>query len=183
HRHVHLNPAAMERLFGRGLTPLSELSQPGRFAATETVSIVGPLGRIEKVRVVGPLRDKIQVEISGTDQFTLGVQAPVRESGNLDGTPGIELEGPAGKMSAANGLIRALRHIHMLPGDADEIGVKDGARVSVRLVGDRATVAEGVLVRVSSRSSLEMHIDTDEANAAGIPAQSVGQILLPLMAV
>jgi putative phosphotransacetylase len=184
-RHVHLTAAAMEKLFGRGaiLTPLEELTQPGQFAATETVDIIGPKGRIEKVRIIGPLRGNVQVEISGTDQFTLGVQAPVRESGSIDGTPGITIAGPAGEISVPHGVIRAMRHIHMLPQDADRIGVKHGAHVSVRLVGDRATIAESVIVRVGSASSLEMHIDTDEANAAGIPAVSTGQILIPMMTV
>jgi putative phosphotransacetylase len=184
-RHVHLTAAAMEKLFGRGaiLTPLEELSQPGQFAATETVDLVGPRGRIEKVRIHGPLRNAAQVEISGTDQFTLGIQAPVRESGRLEGSPGIVLAGPAGEVSFEHGVIRSLRHIHMLAQDADRIGVKNGAHVSVRLVGDRTTIAEGVLVRVGQASSLEMHIDTDEANAAGIPAVSTGQILIPMMAV
>jgi putative phosphotransacetylase len=184
-RHVHLTQDALEKLFGPGgaLTKLKDLFQPGQFAANETVAIVGPKGRIEKVRILGPIRGETQVEISGTDQFSLGIQAPVRESGKLENTPGIVLHGPAGQVSLTHGVIRALRHIHMLPADADTIGVKNGAHVSVRLVGDRTTIVEGVIVRVSPTYALEMHIDTDEANAAGVAAESTGQILTPMMAV
>jgi putative phosphotransacetylase len=184
-RHVHLSTDAVEKLFGIGrtLTPMKDLHQPGQFAAAETVTLQGPKGQIEKVRVLGPVRAQSQVEISGTDQFALGVQAPVRESGKLAGTPGIVLRGPAGELALSEGVIRAARHIHMLPEDADRIGTKNGAHVSVRLVGDRTTIAEGVLVRVTSTSALEMHIDTDEGNAAGVPAESSGQILTPMMAV
>jgi putative phosphotransacetylase len=135
------------------------------------------------VRILGPLRAQTQVEISGTDQFSLGVQAPVRESGQLEGTPGILLRGPAGEYKITAGVIRALRHIHMPPEDADRIGLRNGAHVSVRLVGDRATIAEGVVVRVSPDAALEMHIDTDEGNAAGVAAESTGQVLIPMRAV
>jgi putative phosphotransacetylase len=175
----------VEKLFGAGrlLTPLKELRQPGQFAAEETVTLSGPNGRLEKVRVLGPTRALTQVEISGTDQFALGIQAPVRESGSVEGSAGILLQGPAGEITLREGVLRALRHIHMAPADADRIGVKNGARVSVRLVGDRATIAEGVVVRVSPTASMEMHIDTDEANAAGVPAESIGQILIPMMRV
>ncbi len=184
-RHVHLSPEHLQVLFGRGasLTRLKDLMQPGQFAANETVSVVGPKGTLEKVRVLGPVRGTTQVEISGTDQFVLGVQAPVRESGSLEGTPGVQLKGPAGQVTLEAGLIRALRHIHMLPADADRIGVHNGAHVSVRLVGDRTTIAENVLVRAVPNSALEMHIDTDEANAAGVPGTSNGQILIPMMTV
>ncbi len=184
-RHVHLSADALARLFGPGvaLTKLKDLFQPGQFAANEMVSLVGPHGKIEKVRILGPVRSLTQVEISGTDQFALGIQAPVRESGKIEGTPGITLRGPAGELVLTQGVIRALRHIHMLPADADRIGVKNGAHVSVRLMGDRATIVEGVVVRATPTSALEMHIDTDEANAAGVPAESTGQILTPMMAV
>jgi putative phosphotransacetylase len=183
--HVHLNQEGLSRLFGPGaaLTRLKDMHQPGEFAANETVTLVGPKGTIEKVRVMGPLRDRPQVEISGTDQFALGVQAPVRESGSLEGSPGVLLRGPAGELEISQGVIRDLRHIHMSPADADRIGVRNGAHVSVRLVGDRATIAEGVLVRVSANAALEMHIDIDEGNAAGVAAESTGQILIPMRAV
>ncbi|MGO9307458.1 MAG: phosphate propanoyltransferase [Spirochaetia bacterium] len=183
--HVHLSEKDMARLFGPGasLSRLKDLHQPGQFAANETVTLTGPKGSIEHVRILGPLRERTQVEISGTDQFSLGVQAPVRESGRLEETPGIRLRGPAGELEIPDGVIRALRHIHMPPEDADRIGVRNGTHVSVRLVGDRATIAEGVLVRVAPQAVLEMHIDTDEGNAAGVAAESTGQILIPLRAV
>jgi putative phosphotransacetylase len=184
-RHVHLDREVLARLFGPGaaLSRLKDLHQPGQFAANETLELVGPTGTIGKVRILGPLRARTQVEISGTDQFTLGVTAPVRESGRLEETPGILLRGPAGDCAIPHGVIRSLRHIHMAPGDADRIGVRNGAHLSVRLVGDRATIAEGVLVRVSPDAALEMHIDSDEGNAAGVAAESVGQILIPMRAV
>jgi putative phosphotransacetylase len=147
------------------------------------VTLAGPKGSIEHVRILGPFRERTQVEISGTDQFSLGVQAPVRESGRLDGTPGVRVQGPAGELEISEGVIRALRHIHMPQEDADRIGVRNGTHVSVRLVGDRATIAEGVIVRVSPRAALEMHIDIDEGNAAGVAAESTGQILIPMRAV
>ena len=119
------------------------------------------------------------MEISGTDQFILGLRAPVRDSGNLEGTPGIRILGPAGEVVTDHGVIRALRHIHMTSGDAHRLGVQDHGIVDVRLNGDRATVCEGVLIRVSESGALEMHIDTDEANAAGVPSESIGEILGP----
>ena len=185
HRHVHLGASDLEALFGRGhaLVMLKDTDQPGQFAAQETVSLIGQKGTIERVRVIGPVRERTQVEISGTDQFALGIKAPVRGSGDLEGTPGISIRGARGEIALRNGVIRALRHIHMTPAEADRIGVRDAARVSVRLVGDRTTICEGVRIRVSPSAALEMHIDTDEANAAGVPANSVGQILIPQMAV
>jgi putative phosphotransacetylase len=157
--------------------------QPGQYAAQETVTLVGPKGELDRVRVLGPPRSQTQVEISGTDQFVLGLKAPVRESGKLDGTPGIVIRGPAGEVELDSGVVRALRHIHMLPQEADRMGVQNGETISVRLAGDRATVCEGVLVRATETSALEMHIDTDEANAAGLPAESMGEVLVPTMEV
>ena len=182
-RHIHLSQKHLEELFGAGheLTKLKELMQPGQYAAQETLALMGPKGRIERVRVLGPVRTQTQVEISGTDQFVLGIKVPVRESGHLEGTPGIKLIGPGTELQTKNGAIRALRHVHMLPEQADEMGLKNGEKVSVRLVGDRTTICEGVLVRATDTSALEMHIDTDEANAAGLPAESMGQILIPTM--
>ena len=180
-RHVHLCVEHRDALFGEGyeLTQWKDLFQPGQYAAKEVVTLVGEKGRIEKARVLGPPRGETQVEISGTDQYVLGVQAPVRDSGNLEGTPGIRMLGPAGEVTADRGLIRALRHIHMTPEDARRIRVADRDIMDVRLNGDRMTVCEGVLTRVDERAVLEMHIDTDEANAAGVPSESIGDILGP----
>ncbi len=179
-RHVHLTEEHLNILFGNGyqLKKWKDLVQPGQYAAQETVVLKGPKGKIERVRVLGPTRPRTQVEISGTDQFILGIKAPVRESGKLDGTPGVIIEGPAGTVELKEGVIRALRHIHMTPKDGEDFGVKNGDFVKVRLNGDRTTVLEGVLIRITDRSALEMHIDTDEANAAGVPQSSIGEVLL-----
>lgn len=180
-RHVHLCAEHQDALFGNGykLTRWKDLMQPGHYAAKEVVTLVGEKGKIEKVRVLGPVRKETQVEISGTDQFILGLRVPVRDSGNLEGTPGIRILGSAGEVVIDYGVIRALRHIHMTSENARRIGVKDHDLMDVRLDGDRATVCEGVLVRVSESGALEMHIDTDEANAAGVPSESIGEILGP----
>jgi len=176
-RHVHLTPASIEALFGRGhpLTVDHAISQPGQYAAGERVNLVGPRGRIDGVRVLGPPRRADQVEISRTDEFLLGIDAPVRESGDLRGTPGIRLEGPAGAVTLKQGVICALRHIHMSPADADAFGVADRDTVDVRVDSDgRSLVFGDVLVRVSPDFVLEMHVDTDEGNAAGLERRSEG---------
>ena len=180
-RHLHLSTDTLAKLFGSGheLTKFRDLAQPGQYAAQEIVTLVGTKGRVDKVRVLGPVRKQTQVEISGTDQFALGIQAPVRESGQLQGTPGIKLVGPAGEVDLESGVIRALRHVHMLPAEAERMGLHNGSKVAVRLSGDRPTILEGVLVRATDTSALEMHIDTDEGNASGVPAESQGAILVP----
>jgi acetate kinase len=170
-RHVHLTPASVEALFGPGhaLTPLKPISQPGQYAAKETVTLVGPRGRIANVRVLGPPRVADQVEISRTDEFALGIDAPVRESGDIENTPGLRIEGPAGAITLRKGVICALRHIHMRPAEAAAFGVTNGDRVDVRVESDgRDLVFGDVLVRVRDDFVLEMHVDTDEGNAAGL---------------
>jgi acetate kinase len=168
--HIHLSQDHVEALFGRGhqLTCHSDLSQPGQFACTEQVAIVGPKGRIERVRVLGPARKASQVEIAMTEQFKLGIHPPIRESGDLRDTPGCTLEGPAGRVTLDQGVICALRHIHMTPADALRYGVKDKSTVRVRVLGDRELVFGDVCVRVNPNFKLAMHIDTDEANAANL---------------
>ncbi|MBP2018626.1 putative phosphotransacetylase [Symbiobacterium terraclitae] len=179
-RHVHLSPAHVEALFGPGyqLTVKKELMQPGQFAAEETVAVIGPKGSFPKVRVLGPARGASQVEISATDARTLGIPAVVRLSGNIAGTPGVILEGPKGRVELTEGVIVAARHIHMTPADAAKYGVTDRQVVRVKTNGGRPLTFDDVIVRVRDDMALEMHIDTDEANAAGIKDGDIGEILL-----
>ncbi len=178
-RHCHLTQATFAALFGPDATPTAErpLSQPGQFACSERVNLVGPRGRIERVRLLGPLRDVDQVEVSRTDEFRLGVDAPVRDSGKVAGSAPVRLEGPAGTVDLSEGLICARRHIHMHPRDAELFGVRDGDDVAVAIVGGpRDMVFGDVLIRVKESYKLEMHIDTDEANAAELGGDAVGAL-------
>ena len=170
-RHIHLTKADLAVLFGEGyeLTPLKDLSQPGQFACKETLTLVGPsLRPIENVRVLGPLRGKSQVEISATDSYVLKVKPPVRESGNVVGSAGVTIVGPKGVVQLKEGCIIANRHIHMSPSDAASFRVKDGDTVTVDVEGKRRTRWYDVQVRVSPDFRLDLHVDTDDANAAGI---------------
>ena len=170
-RHIHLNKADMETLFGAGyeLTPLKDLSQPGQYACKETLTLIGPAMRpIENVRVLGPLRAKSQVEISATDSYVLKVKPPVRESGKTEGSAPVTIIGPKGIVQLSEGCIIANRHIHMSPSEAAMFGIKDGDTVTVDVNGKRRTRWYDVQVRVHKDFRLEMHIDTDDANAAGI---------------
>lgn len=180
-RHVHLTRETVDVLFGKDyeLTEYKPLSQPGQYAANETVTIVGKKNKIENVRILGPLRQKDQVEISKTDEFFLGVDAPVRESGNVTGTPGMLLQGPKGTVTLKEGVIVAWRHIHMHPDDAKIFGVKDKDVVSVDVDDEeRPLTFRNVLIRVSDKYKLEMHIDTDEGNAAEIKSGEEGELVL-----
>jgi acetate kinase len=176
--HVHLTQEHVEALFGRGhtLTWYADLTQPGQFACREKVNLVGPKGRIEDVRVLGPVRSKTQVEISRTEEFKLGLDAPIRLSGDLDGSPGITLEGDAGRVILDRGVICAMRHIHMAPQDAMEFAVRDRDVVRIRVGGDRELVFGDVAVRVDPNFRLDMHIDTDEANAAELEQAASGYL-------
>lgn len=176
--HVHLSQADVEALFGPGhqLTPEHELSQPGQFACAEKVHLVGPKGRIANVRVLGPTRKETQVEIAMTEQFKLGVQPPIRQSGDLAGTPGITLEGTYGSTSIERGVICAQRHIHMTPEDAMRFRVRDNYVVRVRVEGERQLIFGDVVVRVNPAFRLAMHIDTDEGNAGNIRTGMLGYI-------
>lgn len=170
-RHIHLSKEHMEILFGKGyeLTPLKDLSQPGQYACKEMLTIIGPsLRPIENVRVLGPIRRNTQVEISRTDSFVLKVKPPVRESGDITGSAGLTIVGPKGVVVIDEGCIIANRHIHMSPEDGRTFGVKDGDYVTVEAEGARRTRFYDVQIRVSDKFRLEMHIDTDDANAAGI---------------
>ncbi|TMI64660.1 MAG: acetate/propionate family kinase [Bacteroidetes bacterium] len=176
--HIHLAQEDVEALFGKGhqLTKKSDLSQPGQFACEEQLNIIGPKGTIGRVRVLGPTRKETQVEISMTEQFKLGIHPPIRESGDLQDTPGCILEGTVGKVELKRGVICALRHIHMTPADALRYGLKDKSTVHVRVQGDRELVFGDVLIRVNPNYSLAMHIDTDEANAAHLQTGAQGFI-------
>ncbi|MDP4084112.1 MAG: phosphate propanoyltransferase [Bacillota bacterium] len=178
-RHVHLSPEHVERLFGYqyNLKKQKDLSQPTQFAAVETVTLIGPKGKIQNVRVLGPARGKTQVEISLFDGFTLGIEPPIRQSGDLKGTPSITIQGPRGQITIPEGLICAARHIHMHTSDSTAFGLKDGDVVEVKLEGKRGVIFSNVLIRVSPKYKLEMHIDLDEANAANLKNGQLGEMM------
>ncbi len=170
-RHIHLSKEDVETLFGAGyeLTPFKDLSQPGQYACKETLTIIGPsLRPIENVRVLGPVRKASQVEISRTDSFVLKVKPPVRESGDIAGSAPVTIVGPKGIVTLKEGCIIANRHIHMSEEEGVRFGLKDGDYVTVEANGERRTTFYDVQVRVNKAFRLEMHIDTDDANAAGI---------------
>ena len=180
-RHAHLSQATIEKIFGAGyrLRQRAPLSQPGQYSAHESVALIGPRGRIDKVRVMGPPRSPDQFEISRSDEFTLGVDAPVRISGDLANTPGVTVEGPKGRVTLTHGLICARRHIHMSVADAERLGVHDYQSVSVRIDSEgRDLTFSDVTVRVAPEFKLELHLDTDEANAAGLKTGDVGELIL-----
>lgn len=172
--HVHLTQEAVDVLFGKGhtLERIKNLSQPGQFACKECVTLCGPKGVIEKVRVLGPIRSENQVEILAGDMFKLGVQAPMRQSGDLEGSGGIIIVGPKGSIQITKGLIVAQRHIHMNPMEAEAYGVHDGQIVKLSVDGPRAGVMDNVVVRANDKGALECHIDTEEANAYCINSKS-----------
>jgi len=170
-RHCHLTQAAVEALFGAGhqLTPFKWLYQDGQFAAKETVTLIGPRSRvISNLRILGPCRTLNQVELAYTDSISLGFEVPLRSSGNIQGTPGCMLMGPAGFFEMPDGVIRALRHVHMHPNDAAHYGVKAGDTMALKVGGPCATTFEQMLVRVDPSFKLEVHIDTDEGNACNL---------------
>lgn len=178
-RHIHLSQKDLEALFGAGyqLTKIKDLSQPKQFASKELVTVVGPKGEIGKIRVLGPVRPKTQIEISLTDSFVLGIKAPVRMSGELDGTPGAVIRGPAGSITVPEGVIIAARHLHLSAPEAAVYGLKDKDVVSLKSTGERSVVFENVLVRCGSAHELEFHVDTDEGNAAGLKNGSLLEIV------
>lgn len=170
-RHVHLSQEAVDALFGKGhtLTMKKELSQPGQFACEERVTVVGPKKTFENVAILGPVRPESQVEFAKSDCFALGIMGAIRESGDIEGTPGVELRTENGSVTLDKGLIIAKRHIHMTTADAEEFGVKDKEVVNVKVESnDRALIFGDVVVRVSDKFSLAMHIDTDEGNAVNV---------------
>ncbi|MBU1132551.1 phosphate propanoyltransferase [Patescibacteria group bacterium] len=178
-RHVHLTQQDLEQLFGENyvLQVEKELSQPGQFASTDVVTLVGPKRQLENVRVLGPCRGNSQVEISRTDSYFLGVQAPIRLSGKIIGSGSIKLVGPAGEVELKEGVIVAKRHIHLNPTQAQKLNVSNGQNLKVAVEGQRALIFDQVEVRVNEEFDAAMHVDTDEANAAGLERESVGIIM------
>ncbi len=178
--HVHVTKEHLEVLFGEGyeLTVKKMLSQPGQYAAEERVTVVGPKRELANVSILGPVRKATQVELSLTDARSIGVSAPVRESGDVAGSGACKLVGPKGEVELTEGVIAAKRHIHMTPADAESYGVKDSQVVSVKIDSNgRSLVFGDVVIRVSDKYALAMHIDTDESNAAGCTPGLMGEII------
>ena len=178
-RHIHVTKEQVAILFGEGhtLTPKKDLSQPGQFACEEKLTIIGPRGEL-KASILGPERKEAQVELSLNDARTLGVEAKIRESGDIEGTAGIKLVGPAGEIELEKGVIAAKRHVHMTPADAEYYGVSNGDIVNVKVETEgRSLVFGDTVVRVRDDFALAMHIDTDEGNAAGIKGSAFGEIV------
>lgn len=177
-RHVHLGKEDIDVLFGEGyeLTVMKDLTQPGQYAANEKIEIVGPKGSLG-ARILGPERKKTQIEISKSDGFILGIDAPVRNSGDLNGTPGVKIVGPKGSVELNEGIIVASRHIHMHTSDAEKFNIEDNSYVDVKVSGERELIFSNVLVRVNKNYALDMHIDLDEGNAAGLENGELVQIL------
>ena len=176
-RHVHLTKEAALSLFGHGLTEKRPLSQPGQFVCNERVSIITPKGRFDRVAVLGPERSECQVELSKTDCVTLGIQAPVRQSGKTEGTGGILIENGDRRLTLTSGVIIAQRHIHMTPEDAALRGLHDGAVVRLKALTERPVTFEEVVVRVSPKFRTYAHLDYDEANACGFHTSDLGMII------
>ena len=178
-KHVHLSQEHLDILFGAGheLTPTKDLVQPGQFASEEKVDIVGPKKTLTGIRVLGPVRPETQVELAMTDARTLGIKAPVRESGHLEGTPGCKLVGPEGEVELDHGVIVAQRHVHLNPQQAVEAGVKDKDVVCLKIDGERGLIFDNVIVRSGEKHEKEVHLDTDEGNAAGCGPDSVAEII------
>jgi putative phosphotransacetylase len=179
-RHVHVSPADLETLFGKGysLTKKKDLSQPGEFACEERVDVVGPKKAIKGVSILGPARKATQVEISLTDARSIGVTAAIRQSGDIAGTSGCKLVGPAGELELTEGLIAAKRHLHTTPDDAEKLGVANNDIVSVKIASaERSLIFGDVVVRISPTYATAMHIDTDESNAAGLSGVVMGEIV------
>ncbi len=180
-RHIHISDEHLAVLFGDGatLTCKKELSQPGQFACEERVTVVGPKGEMKNVTILGPTRPQTQVELSRTDTRKIGLDAPIRESGDLAGSPGCKLIGPAGEVDLDSGVIIAKRHAHMTPQDAEQLGIVDKQNIYIKLnYNDRMVIFGDVVARVNPQYGLAVHIDTDEANAAGLPGTVEGEILL-----
>lgn len=180
-RHCHLTQETLEVLFGEGyqLTMKKELSQPGQFASNELIKVIGPKGEFPKVRILGPVRSSNQVELSATDARSIGISAPVRESGDIKNSGACKIVGPEGEVELSEGVIVAKRHIHMTKADAKEFGVENGQIVSVKInSSERSLVFGDVVVRVSNSYALAMHIDTDESNAVMADREAYGEVIV-----
>ena len=179
-RHVHLSEQALQALFGDGsvLTPKRPLSQPGQYLCEQRVTLIGPKGKKENVAVLGPTRPDTQVELSRSDCIALGVFAPFRESGDVAGSGGITLQGPCGILEIKQGVIVAKNHVHLPPAVAKELGLRDKQQVSVEVLTERPVVFKNVIIRVNENFNFRMHIDFDEANAAGCNGFTLGKIIL-----
>lgn len=179
-RHAHLSDAHLEILFGKGhkLHNIKELSQPGQYATEERISIKGPRGQMDRVIILGPTRSETQVEVSATDARSLGLGAPIRMSGDIEGSAGCTIIGPKGEIELEKGVIVAKRHIHATPEEAAKFNIEDGEVVSVKIdTKERSLTFDDVVVRVNEKFSAAMHIDTDEGNAANISGSTIGTII------
>lgn len=180
-RHCHLTQETLEILFGKDykLTMKKELSQPGQFASNELIKVIGPKGEFPKVRILGPVRSANQVELSATDARSIGILAPVRESGDIENSGACKIVGPVGEVELSDGVIIAKRHIHMTNANAEEFGVENGQIVSVKINSlERSLIFGDVVVRVSDSYSLAMHIDTDESNAVMADREAYGEVIV-----
>lgn len=179
-RHIHITKDLFEKLYGPEyeLTMKNKLSQADDFASNETVMIMGPKGKIENVRILGPYRDKTQVEILKSDTYILGIDAPIKLSGDLDNTPGIKIIGPINEVDLESGLIIAKRHLHISGNEAEKMNLKDGQKIKLELTGDRALIFDEIVVRIGEGFVKKVHLDLDEANAVNIKQNTKGNIIL-----
>jgi putative phosphotransacetylase len=178
-RHIHISSEVLEQLFGSGynLTSQKKLSQAEDFAAQETVTLMGPKGKIENVRIIGPCREKTQIEILKSDNFTLGIDAPIKLSGDLDGTPGIKIVSSLNEVNLEEGVIIAKRHLHIPPTEAQKNHLKNGQKIQIETKGNRGVIFKEIIVRVKEGYQTKLHIDLEEANAAGIDQDDKGKII------
>lgn len=179
-RHIHVNKEIVEKLFGPGYNLISKkkLSQAEDFAAQETVILMGPKGKLENVRIIGPVREKTQIEILQSDAFILGIEAPLRLSGDLDNTPGIKIISNLNEVDLAEGVIIAKRHLHLSPEEAEKNNLKNGQKIQLETKGERALIFKEIIVRVQEGFQARIHIDIEEANAAGIKQNDQGKIII-----
>ena len=179
-RHIHVSKELAEKLYGDDyqLNFLKKLSQADDFASLETVTIMGPKGKLENVRILGPYRDRTQIEISKSDAFILGIDAPIRLSGDIGNTPGIKIINELNEVNIEEGVLIAKRHLHVSPDDAEKHNLKDGQAVKLKTDGDRALMFDNVIVRIGEGFQLRAHIDTDEANAGNISQNQTGEIII-----